>query len=263
MTPQTGPLISVVMPSYNHAAFIGRAAASVLEQTYSNLELIIVDNNSSDGTDSVLAAIKDPRFKVVKFSNNGVIAASRNLGIKSAAGEYVAFIDSDDIWLPGKLAAQTAALEHDPAAALAYCRFRTLTGTVESDEVLPRLEICASGEVFKALYRKTFIACSGVMARRRILLEQGGFCEERALVAIEDTDLWLRIARDNRVVLSSAEPLFLYRVHPGNLSRAGLAALVRVMRLSLRHGTWSSPWLFISTVVSSVFAVLLRRLGLR
>lgn len=235
MTGEKGPLISVVMPSYNHAAYIGRAAASVLSQTYSNLELIVVDNNSSDATDAVLAGIKDPRLKVVKFSNNGVIAASRNLGIKRAAGEYVAFIDSDDVWLPGKLEAQLGAFARDPGALLVYSRFRVITGDVEGAEVLPRLDLCAQGDIFGALYLKTFIACSGVMAKKTALEAQGGFSESRDLVAIEDMDLWLRLAGTGRAALSSQEPLFLYRVHPGGMSSGWGRKYLRGLRLAARH----------------------------
>ena len=91
------------MPSYNHGLYIGKAIDSVLNQSFTDLELIIIDNYSSDNTDNVLSNYKDKRIKVFKFNNYGVIAASRNYGIKKAKGTFIAFIDSDDIWYENKL----------------------------------------------------------------------------------------------------------------------------------------------------------------
>ncbi|OGR69975.1 MAG: hypothetical protein A2089_11520 [Elusimicrobia bacterium GWD2_63_28] len=235
MNEEKAPLVSVVMPSYNHASFIGRAVESVLGQTCADLELIVIDNHSTDGTDGVLAAIQDPRLRVIKISNGGIIAASRNLGVKSASGRYIAFIDSDDIWLPEKLERQLEALRAAPGAVLAYCRFRTLTGDERSAEALPPLRVCTSGQIFNQIYLKHFVACSGVLAEKRALDEAGGFSEEVGLVAIEDTDLWLRLSAKGGGVLSSEAPLFLYRVHPGNASGGAWRRFRRELALSRRH----------------------------
>lgn len=261
MTGGEGQLVSVVMPSYNHAAYIGRAVASVLAQTHSNLELIVVDNRSSDGTDAALAAVKDPRLKVLKIDNGGIIAASRNLGVRNSSGKYVAFIDSDDVWLPGKLEEQLRVFVREPEAALVYSRFRTLSGEEESAEVFPGAEICADGEVFGDLYLKTFVACSGVLALKAALERAGGFSEDRDLVAIEDTDLWLRISRVGKVFHASDEPLFLYRVHPGNLSQAGLKAFRRGARLAWRHAGAAGPALFLLAILRLAVSMGRRRMG--
>ena len=97
------PLVSVIMPTYNHAKFIGKAIGSVLNQTHKNLELIIIDNYSVDNTEEIVKSFNDHRIKYIKFMNNGVIAASRNNGLKIAKGEWVCFLDSDDWWYPKKL----------------------------------------------------------------------------------------------------------------------------------------------------------------
>lgn len=241
MTQQKAPLVSVIMPSYNHARYIGRAAESVLGQTAGDLELIVVDNHSTDGTDEVLAAIKDPRLRVVKIANGGIIAASRNLGLKNAAGEFAAFIDSDDIWLPEKLERQLEALRAAPGAVLAYSRFKTLTGDAASEEIFPRPAGCVSGRVFGRLYLKHFIACSGVLARRDALLAAGGFSEDRELVAIEDSDLWLRLAQKAEIVCSCDRALFLYRVHPGGASTGSWRRLRRELLLARRHAAAAGP----------------------
>ncbi|MBL0209044.1 MAG: glycosyltransferase family 2 protein [Propionivibrio sp.] len=97
------PLVSVVVPTYNHAQFIGHALASVCAQTFTNWEAIVVNNFSTDDTESIVASMVDPRISLVSFANNGVIAASRNHGVGLARGEFVAFLDSDDCWYPHKL----------------------------------------------------------------------------------------------------------------------------------------------------------------
>src|SRR3990172_8575884 len=97
------PLVSVVIPTYNHARFLGRALQSVLDQTYTNWEAIVIDNHSQDNTDEIVDSFRDPRIILLTIYNNGVIAASRNMGIRAAKGEWIAFLDSDDWWTPNKI----------------------------------------------------------------------------------------------------------------------------------------------------------------
>ena len=94
---ETGtPLVSVVIPTYNHARYLARALQSVLDQTYTNWEAIVIDNHSTDNTDEVMASFADSRITLLKIHNNGVIAASRNIGIRAANSEWITFLDSDD-----------------------------------------------------------------------------------------------------------------------------------------------------------------------
>src|SRR5438128_4884423 len=116
MTASTG-LVSVVIPTYNHAHFLAEAIRSVRAQTYRPIEIIVVDNFSTDDTERVVSQIALPSPTYIKFANQGVIAASRNVGIRAAAGEYVAFLDADDIWSPNKLERQLPHLL-DPAIVL-------------------------------------------------------------------------------------------------------------------------------------------------
>ena len=117
----SSPLVSIVIPTYNHAPMLQRALATVIEQTYQNWNAIVVNNYSTDNTLEVVAQFNDPRIQCVNFRNNGVIGASRNEGIALATGKYVAFLDSDDAWLPGKLTAQLAALRAAPAGQDVSC----------------------------------------------------------------------------------------------------------------------------------------------
>jgi len=109
------PLVSVVIPTYNHALFLERALRSVIDQTYSNWEAIVIDNHSNDNTDEVVASFIDKRIKLLKIHNHGSIAKSRNLGINTAKGKWIAFLDSDDLWYKEKLALSIAAILKNPA----------------------------------------------------------------------------------------------------------------------------------------------------
>ena len=108
------PLVSVVIPTYNHANFLTRSLGSVVNQTYLNLEIIIVDNHSTDDTDLVIKSFLDHRIKTFKIHNNGVIAASRNCGISHSNGDWIAFLDSDDYWLPSKIEFALSAVTNNP-----------------------------------------------------------------------------------------------------------------------------------------------------
>ena len=228
-------LISVVMPTYNHARFIGKALKSVLAQNYKNLELIVVDNFSQDDTETVVLSHPDPRVKYVKFANQGIIAASRNHGISLSRGELVAFIDSDDIWLPDKLEKQAAGFASSEGLVMVYSRYKTIIEDRIGGVVFPKLSLCVSGEVFPVLYRKHFIACSGVMVRKSVLRKAGCFDENPALLAVEDMDLWLKIALLGDIDCASQEPLFLYRIHMANSSRGFWKKYRRAMSLLVKY----------------------------
>lgn len=109
------PLVSIILPTYNRALCIERAVSSVICQTLSNWELIIIDNNSTDNTVELIDNFKDVRISITKIENNGIVARSRNLGISLASGTFVAFLDSDDWWVPEKLEIAVSALQdgHD------------------------------------------------------------------------------------------------------------------------------------------------------
>jgi glycosyltransferase involved in cell wall biosynthesis len=204
-----------------------------------------VDNFSTDDTADLVAACGDPRIKYVKFANKGIVAASRNYGIRLARGAYVAFLDSDDLWLPEKLEKQLEVFDSAAETAMVYSRYKTITEGAVSEQVLPAAFRCPGGDIFEALYLKHFIACSGVMVKKSVLEQAGLFDESPALVAAEDTDLWLRIALAGQIRCSSEFYLFLYRIHPTNLSRGywkkykldlGLAAKYRKKAGFFRFG---------------------------
>ena len=146
------PKVSVIVPTHNRADLIEYSIRSVLAQTYPDFELLVVDNGSTDSTRSVVDGIGDPRIRYIYQENSGGPAGPRNTGIRESRGEYVAFLDSDDLWVPTKLARQVEVLEKRPAVGLVYGQFTRFSecGNTVSDPI-PTLENARSGEVFEDL----------------------------------------------------------------------------------------------------------------
>lgn len=216
------PSVSVVIPAYNRAGTIARAIRSALAQDPSPLEVIVVDDGSTDATPSVVAAIGDPRLRLVAQANAGV-GAARNRGIAEARGALVAFLDSDDEWLPGKLAAQLAAFRAGgPQLGLVY----TGIESIAADGTATRHAARHRGWIYRDLLAHNVITGSGstVMVSRAALDLVGGF--DTALPANEDYDFVLRIARFFAAE-SIAAPLTRY--HDAGEAAAGSQA-VRVSR---------------------------------
>lgn len=205
------PLVSVIMPTYNQGAFIGDAIRSVIEQTYTRLELIVVDNFSSDNTRQVVASFSDKRLQYFQYRNQGVIAASRNYGASKSAGEVLAFLDSDDVWEADKLSRQLPYLWRDEVVCVGsdFC-------PMGDQDRCVKLIGFAEGEEYRDLSYETLVlrnplATSSAILDKQIFLACHGFDESRDLCFIEDWDLWLRVAKLGRVRLLAA-PLVQYRI---------------------------------------------------
>lgn len=217
------PLVSVVIPAYNRAATIRRAVASVLAQDYAPLEVIVVDDGSTDRTAAAVEAIGDARVRLVIQGNAGV-AAARNRGVAEARGALIAFLDSDDEWLPGKLAAQVALFRRGPRAlGLVYTGFEQVgpQGSVTAHAARHR------GWIYRDLLQRNVVTGCGstAMFRRSALEMVGGF--DPALPANEDYDLVLRVARFFMADCVS-EPGARY--HDGGDAAAGAARVSRNAR---------------------------------
>lgn len=190
------PKVSVVIPTYNRAHTLDRAIKSILGQTFNDLELIIVDDGSTDNTIEVVSSVNDPRIRYIRHDSNQGANAARNTGIKTARAEFVAFQDSDDEWLPEKLEKQVGVLEatsHEVAAV--YTGFLRLKG----DEVtyIPGDHISKKeGYIHQQLLKGNFITTQTVLARRQCIVDCGMFDEE--MPRLQDWDLWIRIARNYR-----------------------------------------------------------------
>lgn len=188
--------VSVIIPTFNRARLVRRALASVLAQTFRELEAIVVDDCSSDATESSVAAFEDARVRYVRLPRNGGVAVARNSGLREACGEFVAFLDSDDEWRCDKLQLQLQAF-HDASddVGLIY------TGVEKADREGVREVVHPTfrGDIYPEMLVRNVIDGGGssVMIRRRVV-EHVGLMDE-LLPAIEDYDYWLRIARCYRI----------------------------------------------------------------
>jgi len=200
------PTISVIIPVYNGAKTIDRTINSVLLQTFSDFEIIVIDDGSIDETLEVVGRIGDLRIKVYSYSNTGVSAA-RNHGINHAQGEYVSFIDADDLWTGDKLAAQYQALQDHPQAQVAYSWTDWID---ENDRLLrPAAHMSLEGNIYANLLIIDFMGCgSNPLIHKQALLTVGGF--DPVLRGGEDWDLWIRLAAQYEFVCVRS-PQVLYR----------------------------------------------------
>jgi glycosyltransferase involved in cell wall biosynthesis len=209
--PPTPPGVSVIIPTYNRARLLREALESLRAQTYEGFEAIVVDDGSTDGTRNVVESF-DERFEYVYQTNSGRSNA-RNNALRLARGRYIAFLDSDDLFLPHKLQVQTQCLEEHPDVGWVYSSALNID---EHGEVSPfRYEATASGWIYSqiALFIPLTVLLPSVVVRREVMETVGDFDEE--MDRFEDTDMWRRISR-NYQALAIPEPLLKVRTHPDN-----------------------------------------------
>lgn len=213
------PLITVGIPSYNHAAFLAEALDSVTKQTYSNLEIIIVENSSTDNTDEVLSHFKDPRISVIKTNNGGSIAMSRNIVLNKSNGDWIAYLDSDDWWTLDKL--DKCAKEFQDGVNIIYHDLIAVNGKKANNQGNNLGSRRLKKPVFKDLMiNGNTIATSSVVVRKSILSEVKGMNESKDLFGIEDFNTWLKISRITDGFKFINQELGFYRVHSSNISHA-------------------------------------------
>ena len=189
--------VSVVIPTYNRAADLRRALSSLQNQTEKNWEAIVIDNHSTDDTRQVVEGLRDSRIRMLEVHNQGIVALSRNVGIRAASTAYVAFLDSDDWWAPTKL--QESLRRLTAGADLVYHDLY-IVGSIDQSRFFRRARTrVLSPPVFDDLLRNSnALATSSVVTRRALLEKIGGFTEEREWIGWEDYDTWLRMASITR-----------------------------------------------------------------
>src|SRR3989338_3544903 len=183
------PKVSVIIPTYNREKFIGRAIESVLAQTYKDLEIIVIDDGSKDNTKEVVQQYKG-NIKYI-YQENGGSSSARNRGIKESAGEHIAFLGSDDIWVPGKLAIQVEILDKNKNIGIVCSRMPIFDKEGKQIGFKPQEHI---GKDFNELIAQWGdLPTSTVMTRRECFNKAGFF--DTSLKTVQDFDMWLRIAR--------------------------------------------------------------------
>lgn len=194
MDADPAPAVSVIIPTYNRAALVGRAIGSVLAQSAGDLELIVVDDGSGDDTAAVVRAIRDPRLVYLPQPRNRGVSAARNIGIRAARGAWVAFLDSDDCWLPQKLQRQLDDLQRSGFAGVAaYCRMRRSDGRHVIEVPDGRGGRYDGATPWPSLLTDGLWFCQTWLVRREALLACDGFDERMRIW--EDWDLLLRLSQ--------------------------------------------------------------------
>ena len=207
MNAPVATTVSVIVPSYNAMAFVGQAVKSALDSPGLDVEVIEVDDGSTDGTLTVLKQF-DGRVRTVRQERGGPYRA-RNLGAHLARGSWLAFLDADDDWLPGKLAAQLKlADEHVDLVYTDRLNFGNLSRVKERQSESVTLH---DGDIFEPLLLGNFITLSSVLIRKSAFEKLGGFAVDRR--GVQDWDMWLRYAASGGLVALCSEPLTRYRIH--------------------------------------------------
>jgi glycosyltransferase involved in cell wall biosynthesis len=235
----TTDLVSVIVPSYNMAGFLADAATSVLRQTWKSLELIIVDDGSSDGTGAMAdrLALGDARVSVIHKTNGG-LSSARNAGIQAARGEFVCFLDADDMLLPDKLEKQLAFLRLFTRCDLVYSDHY-----VGDDKLTPMFLACKRPPrmpMHELLTYRNWFAPFSPLVRSSVLEKVGGFDE--SLQSSEDWDFWIRASRCTAFSYLPG-PVGVYRTHPGQMHRNYPQRLVSWDKVISKHfARGSSDW---------------------
>jgi glycosyltransferase involved in cell wall biosynthesis len=231
LMPKPRPLFSIIIPSYNRANELKRAIKSVISQTCTDWEMLIIDNKSTDETQESIDGFADARIRKLTIQNHGIIAKSRNLGVRKAKGEFIAFLDSDDWWREDKL---------EKCYHYILSNFDIVSHScylVRSFTEHPFQRVVGGYPKYRTLLQSfalqgNFVINSSVVVRKQLLIDCGLISEDHNLVTVEDFDTWLKLAATERNWFFEREPLGFYFVGNTNLSKSktavdGFLALVK------------------------------------
>lgn len=224
-------LVSVILPTYNRTAYMTAAIDSVLKQSCADWELVIADDGSAEETATCLNALRDRRITVLRLPHSGNPAKVRNAAIRRAQGEYLAFLDSDDLWAPNKLEMQLATMRASPGCRWSY------TATADIDATGRLVEIAGqaiwrplSGNIVEALITfRALLSTSSVMAERSLVEEVGGFDEQQLFG--EDYDLFIRLALRSDVAVVDQRVIFTRNLQRDSYSTDRIGAYEGWVRL--------------------------------
>jgi teichuronic acid biosynthesis glycosyltransferase TuaG len=213
--------VSVIIPTFNQADYLREALGSLLQQTYTSWEAIIVNNFSTDRTVEVIESMNDPRMTWTNFANDGVIAKSRNRALSKCNGQFIAFLDSDDLWEPSKL--ERAIMDLRAGSDL-VCHAERWFGGGSRDRIV-RYGPSSRATYESLLLNGNCISTSAVVMRHEVLDQLGGFRDDPNFVTTEDYDLWLRVAQGGFTISFIDEVLGSFRRHKASASSAPIRHL--------------------------------------
>ena len=214
----TSPLVSIIIPTFNREKQLERALNSVISQSYTNWEACIIDNNSSDGSILLINSYKDSRLKIYMIKNNGVIAASRNLGVQNSKGKYLAFLDSDDWWSSRKLEESVKFLEKEDVSVIYHDMY-----IINKNNQKFFFKKTKSRDLYRPIFNDLIVngntlITSSVVLRKDVFTKISGFNENKKYIAIEDYDAWLNLSIINANFLKISEVLGCYWLGGKNTS---------------------------------------------
>jgi len=222
------PKVSVIVPTYNRAKFIERALDSVLNQTFLDFEIIVIDDGSIDNTKEVLYQYND-KIKYI-YQNNSGISAARNRGINESLGEYIAFLDSDDFWAPEKLNEQVKVLDSNKKVGIVYVRMPIVNAKGEQLGMKPA---GVSGKNFhELLHLWGDLPTSSVMTRKECFLKAGMF--DVSLTMSEDTEMWIRIAKFYDLFEIEGKVLAYYYRHDDQITTSRIRVYLEQIKTDLK-----------------------------
>lgn len=215
--PNHAPDVSVIIPTYNYGGFIARAVDSVLSQSYRSLELLVVDDGSTDSTREILLAYSDKRVQYLRHEHNRGKSNTRNTGILASRGQFLAFLDSDDWWMPEKITRQIECF-HEGTSHLGVVYTSAKVLNESSNTICGRLMPTSRGDVLRNLLEANKLGggSSSVMIRRQCFDDVG--CFDESLTHCEDWDMWIRIAAKNYAFDYTPEDLVILTKHHKNSS---------------------------------------------
>ncbi len=227
------PKVSVVIPTYNRGRYISSTIDSVLRQTFNDLEVIVVDDGSTDDTRDQLEKYNS-RIKVI-HQKNSERAFSRNTGVANSTGKYIAFLDSDDLWLEDKLEKQVEILDESPDTVLVFGQSQRINAENERIETAKRQTKGESGNVFEKLLLRNFIVSATPLLRREGFETTSGF--QTQYIPYEDWEFWLRFSLLGKFHFIP-EPLAKYRIHPEQSVKLARAEKIEEVTLALLNDSF-------------------------
>lgn len=243
------PLVSIITPCYNSADFITATLNSVLEQSYQNWELIVIDDQSKDDTCELVEAFlqREPKIRLIKLEKNGGVANARNIGLEAAKGKYIAFLDSDDIWLKEKLATQVIYMEEKslPMSFFAYHRINE-----EGEIISGKISVPYNVSYKKLLWHNVIIFSTSMVLKSAI----GGLRFKKA--GHEDWIFWLDLFKQCGNGYGINKPMVQYRIRKGSVSANKLKAAGytwKILRENEKIGLIKSIYLFSKYAVATVW----------
>uniref|UniRef100_UPI00404844E1 glycosyltransferase family 2 protein n=1 Tax=Algoriphagus sp. TaxID=1872435 RepID=UPI00404844E1 len=222
------PLVSVIITTYNRVNLLEKTLESVINQTYKNLEIIIVSDASTDSTDLFIQNISDVRVRYFKLkSNSGLPAVTRNYGLKYSKGDFIAFCDDDDLWINTKIEKQLLIIgQHD------FCFTKRSFINEEGFSISYRYIYTPHRFNLRTILITNYITLSSVLLNKRIFDSFDGFNESSILKASEDYELWTRLLAGKISIVICPEELVKYRIHTNNISNNQIAGIHRTMLIN-------------------------------